>query len=117
MNLYWYTYTQNNSGGFFEGPAEQVFVQATSAEQADEIAETVGIYFDDSGDIDCPCCGSRWDRQDVPWRENGTERPSRYGVEVTLSSEPDEQDIWPRKGLFVYENGSQISGYVRRVKS
>jgi hypothetical protein len=59
-----YKYHQNNSGGEFvvdEYLAEWVYIQAKSADEANEIAEAIGIYFDGvrSG-RDCPCCGDRW---------------------------------------------------------
>ena len=60
----YYTFNQNNSGGGFhtdEAVAEYVIIQAYSAEDANERAENIGIYFNgvDSG-MDCPCCGDRW---------------------------------------------------------
>ena len=60
MKLTWFHYSQNNSGGFFDGP-ENVLVQAHSAEEADSIAERHGIYFGGvSSGRDCECCGNRW---------------------------------------------------------
>lgn len=56
----YYHYRQNNSGGGFEGPAIEVFVEADSEDEADEIAQEHGIYFDPLYLIDCECCGNRW---------------------------------------------------------
>lgn len=61
-----YLYDQNNSGGSFvrdDTVTIEVLVEAPSAERADAIAETIGIYFDgcDNG-RDCDCCGDRWSR-------------------------------------------------------
>ncbi len=56
----YYRYRQNNSGGGFEGPAIEVFVEADSEDEADEIAQEHGIYFDPLYLIDCECCGNRW---------------------------------------------------------
>lgn len=58
-----FLYRQNNSGGKFvtnhiKGISQVVFVEADSADEADAIAEGIGIYFD--GDGDCWCCGNRW---------------------------------------------------------
>jgi len=40
-----------------------VNVQADNAEQANRIAEKIGVYFDGvKNEIDCPCCGDRWSR-------------------------------------------------------
>lgn len=67
---------QNNSGGYYQindKVASIVIIEADSALQANEIAESLGIYFDGvSEGIDCPCCGDRWypvedrDRSDFP---------------------------------------------------
>lgn len=59
----WYQYSQNNSGGAYLGPAVGVYIEAESAEHADERAQEVGIYFGgvESG-RDCECCGGRWSR-------------------------------------------------------
>ena len=70
-----YTYIQNNSGGCFSDPAHYVIVEAGSAAEADERAESVGVYFDGvAKDRDCDCCGDRWDRA-----YDGKERPEIYG--------------------------------------
>ena len=60
-----FTFTQNNSGGHNCGPAKFVIVVADNADQANDIAQDHGIYFDGCGSgIDCPCCGDRWYRAD-----------------------------------------------------
>ena len=60
----WYHYRQNNTGGNFEVDdrvAVNVYVEAVSAERADAIAQTEGVYFDGcSSGRDCSCCGDRW---------------------------------------------------------
>ncbi len=76
-----YTFRQNNSGGSFvndENLKGYVIVEANSAGEANEIAESIGIYFGGYGD--CPCCGDRWSMQ---WDgEEGTEIPSVYDTPV-----------------------------------
>lgn len=57
----YYTYKQNNSGGSFDLPAINLVVKADSPEQAEAIALANGVYFDPSFEIDCDCCGNRWD--------------------------------------------------------
>lgn len=71
-----YSYRQNNSGGYFEfndeeGITIEVIVEANSVQQANALANSIGLYFDgvDSG-IDCSCCGDRWSE---PWREDDAE--------------------------------------------
>jgi len=57
----YYEFVQNNTGGSFdsnESVAHSVFIQADSPDSANTKAETIGIYFDGSGD--CSCCGNRW---------------------------------------------------------
>lgn len=58
-----YTYVQNNSAGYWEGP-QYVIVEALTAEDADiDAVVYMGVYFDgvDAG-RDCECCGDRWER-------------------------------------------------------
>jgi len=62
----WYEFHQNNSGGVFvtddnKGIGPNVWVEADSTEDANDIAEGMGIYFNgvELG-MDCPCCGDRW---------------------------------------------------------
>lgn len=54
----YYHYRQNNSGGFFTGPAINVYIEADTSEEADAIGVKNGLYFDGEGD--CECCGDRW---------------------------------------------------------
>lgn len=77
-----YTYNQNNSGGRFvfnsnKGISHYVIVEADSVEEADRIAEGIGLYFDGEGD--CPCCGDRWYS---PYGE-GSVNPEVYGEPIT----------------------------------
>lgn len=86
-----YNYHQNNSGGFFKGPAI-VIVEADSHEEADEIAQENGVYFDGvSKGIDCECCGSRWSRS---WWDP-TNTPEYYGEDVESSD--DCLIVWKNK--------------------
>lgn len=62
-----FRYRQNNSGGSFvtdhgSGISQEVYVEADTPYEADDIAERIGIYFDGFGD--CSCCGNRWYRAD-----------------------------------------------------
>lgn len=75
-----YTYIQNNSGGSFEvneDIKQYVIIEADSAEEANDKAEDLGIYFDgvEKG-FDCPCCGNRWHKCD---EEDGTKDPLIWG--------------------------------------
>ena len=59
-----YEYWQNNSGGSFdisEMLDAKVWIEADSADEANEIAESIGIYFNGVVEgMDCSCCGDRW---------------------------------------------------------
>lgn len=75
IDLKWFRFSQNNSGGYFvenENVCEYVFIQARSADEAVAKAET----FCDNDDS-CPCCGDRWsfcvDDEDV------ADEPTLYG--------------------------------------
>ncbi len=57
----YYHYRQNNSGGGWGEPAIEVFIEASTPDEADEIAVKHGIYFDPFYEVDCECCGNRWD--------------------------------------------------------
>ncbi len=64
MENKFYEFCQNNSGGSFEvneKVCHRLFIEALSAEDANEKAGNLGVYFDgcDLG-MDCECCGDRW---------------------------------------------------------
>lgn len=78
-----YEFTQNNSGGVFDISdtlAHYVIIEAYSADQANQIAESLGIYFNGcDDDTDCPCCGDRWYSTDS---RCGTKEPMIYNKKV-----------------------------------
>lgn len=59
-----YSFNQNNSGGFFNTDLfvrELVIIEADNAEHANTLARNIGIYFNGvSSNRDCECCGDRW---------------------------------------------------------
>jgi len=60
----YYVWRQNNSGGSFIGPTS-IIVCAKNLEDAENIAEDNGVYYDGvSADRDCGCCGDRWSSPD-----------------------------------------------------
>jgi hypothetical protein len=91
-----FTYDQNNSGGSFSydpkaGISEDVVIEAASADDANERARNIGLYFDGCNkDIDCSCCGDRWHAA----YGKGTERPEKYGKEIIPNSN------WSKDGTF-----------------
>jgi len=80
-NMKWFTFSQNNSGGYFHGP-RHVVVQAVNAAMANAAAESfAGVYFDGCSwrGLDCQCCGDRWSRT---WDGEYEDKPMLYGVDV-----------------------------------
>ena len=55
MNKF-YSFIQNNSFGYYIGPVA-IIVRAADSVEANQKAESKGVYFD--GKNDCPCCGNR----------------------------------------------------------
>ena len=92
---------QNNSFGLFKGPANHVVVEAENASDANDRAQTVGVYFDGCDDgLDCLCCGNRWSRQ---WSDaTGDDVPMVYGSPVLFNGE--------NHVLVVYANGEKKFG-------
>ena len=70
MKAKFYTFRQNNSGGAYifskkDGISVHVIIEALNADDANTIAEGIGLYFDGCiNNMDCSCCGDRWNRTD-----------------------------------------------------
>lgn len=102
-----YTYSQNNSGGSFsfdkrDGITHMVIIEAENHHEANSKAESVGLYFDGSGD--CPCCGNRWDEID---KSDGKNKPEVYG-KSPKDFVKDGSTLWMKKGFEVcvhYKDG------------
>ena len=78
MKTKFYPFFQNNSGGRFDvnhekGISEVVIIEAENEGEANERAESIGLYFNGCvDDIDCDCCGDRWSEVEE-WE--GTDNP------------------------------------------
>lgn len=71
-----FTFSQNNSGGFFDGP-EYVIIEADSADEANMTAMDYDVYFDGvHHGNDCECCGDRWREVDD---YDATDKPEIWG--------------------------------------
>lgn len=90
-----WTYNQNNSGGSFDynlkaGISHLVIIEADSAEEADDRARDIGLYFWDYATTtmdeygDCPCCGDRWNTA----YGTGDPEPMYYDAPITKMDEP-----------------------------
>lgn len=80
LDLKWWHFNQNNSGGYFiinDVVSEDVFIQERSAKAARSKAESV---FEDYSQY-CGCCGERWSY----WidDEDGTDEPQIYGEPIS----------------------------------
>ena len=66
MEMKFYKFSQNNSGGRFylddkTGIGVYMFIEATNANMANYLAIELGLYFNGVSDgSDCDCCGDRW---------------------------------------------------------
>ena len=92
MATKFYTFSQNNSGGFFNNDhasavAEYVIIEAKSAIAANAKAKDIGIYFDGCAPgIDCSCRGDRWYSVD---ESDGKPVPTLYSTAITEWVETD----------------------------
>ena len=96
-----FTYRQNNSGGYFYGNL-LVIVEADSYKEADRIAEADGeVYFNGcTRGHDCPCCGDRWYSS---FYSEGDEVPSnKWGEPIELDA-----DGYP-KPTPIYDGSSKL---------
>ena len=96
-----FKYSQNNSGGNFhvdDKICHNVIIEAESASEADDIAESLGCYFDGcSTGRDCSCCGDRWSKQ---WNDDGInlEKLKNEGYVVSAyNSIGDAKSRWDEK--------------------
>jgi|3_EtaG_2_1085321.scaffolds.fasta_scaffold285966_1 hypothetical protein len=96
-----FTFSQNNSGGVFAGPAQYVIVQADDADDANAIAQDNGVYFDGcSTGWDCDCCGDRW----YPYHSDVTDSPMIYGTDVA-DYKPSFGHNDTKLAVVIYKNG------------
>jgi hypothetical protein len=100
-NTKFYCFRQNNSGGSFvydRNLAQKVIIEAETADEANDLAKNLGIYFDgcDRG-WDCRCCGDRW---------NTVSDSSWYIIENIIDYMTNEKEPWVVHHL----NGTVMSG-------
>ena len=99
-----FTYAQNNSGGYFiedekAGVCEYVIVEADSAEQANDKLKKIGSMVDSFYDY-CPCCGERW-QMDYMDDDDSNDVPSIYGKPITTT----EKSSYRNHCFVHYEDG------------
>lgn len=68
MELFFYEFSQNNTGGSFDVDnfvCHRLFIEAESAKKANKKAKELGVYFNGcEKNLDCNCCGDRWYKVD-----------------------------------------------------
>jgi hypothetical protein len=100
----WFTFIQNNSGGSFHNDdrvSHYVVIEASSGDEANTRAESIGIYFNGcASGYDCDCCGDRW--RPVWGDEDGEDTPSIYGEEIFSADGSVSKDFTWRDTIHVY---------------
>ena len=93
-----YHFNQNNSGGWYHNNKDlchHVIIEAENAAEANELAESIGIYFNGVEDnLDCSCCGDRW----YPVWGQGDDEPLIYGARPAVYAEhfPEPGEVFCR---------------------
>jgi len=106
-----YTFTQNNSGGFDirnDYISEYVIVEGDDYSDIIHRALDVGIYFNGVREnIDCECCGDRWSK---PSDDDDLDTvPAVYGKSVKpLVDKSNTSNV-----VIHYQNGSRKYGTYR----
>jgi hypothetical protein len=101
-----FTFSQNNSGGRFTGPAQYVVVQADDTDDANDIAQDNGVYFNGcSKGWDCDCCGDRWYACDD---SDGDDSPSIHNTPVADYRSRYGADGHPTAAV-VYKDGTTVT--------
>jgi hypothetical protein len=88
----YYRFRQNNSGGLLRVPALNVYVEASSEQEAlNAFTQIDGCYFDPDYKLDCRCCGNRWD--EYVWDRY----PNDYELMRAIEQEIKEKNSWGLK--------------------
>jgi hypothetical protein len=85
METKFFTYNQNNSGGYFVedhklGLCEYVILEAETAKQAWEKLESIIDASEENAWNYCGCCGERWWNSEDD--EDGTDTPTIFGTPI-----------------------------------
>jgi len=97
----WYEFDQSNPGGSFDSSMPRlILVEANNSDEANDRAESVGVYFDgaDYG-RDCSCCGDRWSRS---WQGEGKETPTLTWWKNDEKNTPVEVSLDDDEGMKAY---------------
>ena len=116
-----YEWSQNNSGGGFDvndKVTHRVFIEASTKEEAEDKAASLGIYYD--GVLrgrDCDCCGDRW------YYPDELEFPMKWDNSTVLSSVEEyaqwmaDKYGWCKPDAYIYYNdGTKKEIYKKKRK-
>lgn len=112
VNALFYTFSQNNSGGYFvtsdeHGIGEYVSVQGTSKADALHRFDLIGQMVDGFHEY-CECCGERWST----WSPEAGEVPTMYGEPLS-----ELESSCFRKKYFVHMLDGTFTSHEFKVKA
>ena len=102
LELKWYEFRQNNSGGYYirgDFVSDVVFIQAESYSKADEILAEM-VDREEAWEY-CECCGERW----CSYYNEGSEFPKHLGKPVS-----EGVDLYDKSGYILFHgfNGKTL---------
>ena len=106
-----FAFGQNNSGGSFDfdedaGITHWVVIEAKNADDANNKAQTIGLYFDGCSDgRDCSCCGDR--RCPVDKHDEEPE-PLIYGEPIPKAMDGGFRWMDPGKEVAIHYSDGRI---------
>lgn len=118
-----FEFSQNNSFGRWdinENLCQEVYIEAKDFREANDIAESKGIYFNGVDDgIDCPCFGNRWSTVD---ESDSIEFPNTDWGIVTASIEEYVRESLKYGFVFTtpyarifYKSGEVVEIHIPRI--
>ena len=110
-----YTYDQNNSGGFFViddqiGVSEYVIIEADDTQSANDRLHEIGKRVDGFWDF-CECCGERWSLFWDDEEDEGKPEPMIFGKPIASI----EQGLFRHRAFVHYLDGT-IKEFVFKEK-
>lgn len=105
-----YTFHQNNSGGSFvederSGITSAVIVEADNSDEANNLAQRIGVYFDEDYSVDCECCGTRWS---AAWEDEGRKVPSIYEQDVSGGTYSTKWSRWTDLAAYIHYKDGRV---------
>jgi hypothetical protein len=112
INTKFYTFNQNNSGGYFienDVVAHYLIVEASNAKEAVEKMQDITTNYSEY----CSCCGERWSS----WLddEDGTEEPMVFDTKIK-EQEPENKWFGNSTIIYYYDGTIEKLWYKKEVK-